>query len=119
VILADSSVWIDHFRRGNGALADALENGLIVSHPFVIGEVACGTIRRRAEILTLLKQLDSTPTVANAEALRLAEERRLMGRGVGWIDVHLLASSLLAHVRLWSLDRRLSAIARELGLAYR
>ncbi len=88
-----------------------------MSHPFVIGELACGTIHRRTEVLSLLARLDAMPVVANAEALRLVEERHLMGRGVGWIDVHLLASSLLARVRLWSLDRRLASMVRELGIA--
>ena len=118
MILVDTSIWVDHLRRGNRALAEALEAGLVVSHPFVIGELACGAIRRRAEVLSLLARLDAMPVVATAEALRLVEERRLMGRGIGWIDVHLLASSLLARVQLWSLDRRLASIARDLGVAF-
>ena len=118
MILVDTSVWVDHLRRGNGPLVGALEDGLVASHPFVIGELACGTIRRRAEVLSLLARLDAMPVVANAEALRLVEERRLMGRGIGWVDVHLLASSLLARVQLWSLDRRLASIAREIGVAF-
>jgi predicted nucleic acid-binding protein len=118
VILVDTSVWVDHLRRGNRALAQALEDGLVVSHPFVIGELACGTIRRRAEVLSLLSRLDAMPVVANAEALRLVEGRRLMGRGIGCIDVHLIASSLLARVQLWTFDRRLASIARELGVAF-
>lgn len=88
-----------------------------MSHPFVIGELACGTIRRRAEVLSLLAKLDSMPVVANREALRLVEGRRLMGRGLGWVDVHLLASAMIARVQLWSLDRRLSTVARDLGVA--
>ena len=89
-----------------------------MSHPFVIGELACGTIRRRVEVLSLLARLDAMPVVADAEALRLVEDRRLMGRGIGWIDVHLIASALVARVRLWSLDRRLVSVARELGIAF-
>jgi hypothetical protein len=118
VILVDTSVWIDHLRRGNHRLTEALENGLVASHPFVIGELACGTIRRRGELLALLAKLEATPVVAHEEALRLLEERRLMGRGVGWVDLHLLASSLLAGVPLWTLDRRLTSVARELGIAF-
>jgi predicted nucleic acid-binding protein len=116
VILVDTSVWVDHLRRGNRGLAEALEGNLVVSHPFVIGKLACGSIRRRAEVLSLLERLDAVPVVANAEARRLVDERRLMGRGIGWVDVHLLASSLVARVQLWSLDRRLASIARELGV---
>jgi predicted nucleic acid-binding protein len=117
VILVDTSVWVDHLRRGNRALAEALEVGVVATHPFVIGELACGTIRRRAEVLSLLARLDTMPVVDNAEARGLVEERRLMGRGIGWVDVHLLASSLLTRAQLWSLDRRLASIARELGVA--
>ena len=118
MILVDTSVWVDHLRRGNRALAQALEDGLVLSHPFVIGELACGTIRRRTEVLSLLSRLDAVPVVASAEALGLVEDRRLMGRGIGWIDVHLIASSLVGRVRLWSLDRRLAAVAREIGVAF-
>ena len=118
MILVDTSVWIEHLRRGSRPLVQALEDGLVVTHPFVIGELACGTIGRRAEVLSLLARLDVVPVVTNAEALRLVEDRHLMRRGVGWIDVHLLASSLVARVHLWSLDRRLASTARELGVAF-
>lgn len=118
MILVDTSVWIDHLRRRNRVLAGALERGLVLAHPFVIGELACGSLRNRAEVISLLSRLDTPPVVAHAEALRLVEDRKLMGRGVGWVDVHLLASALVARARLWSTDRRLTAAARGLGVAF-
>lgn len=118
MILVDTSVWIDHLRRRSAPLVAALEAGTVVTHPFVIGELACGMIRRRAEVLSLLQRLERTPVVTEEEALRLLEERRLMGRGIGWVDVHLLASSLVTSARLWTVDRRLATVARDLGTAF-
>jgi hypothetical protein len=120
VILVDTSVWVEHLRSGNATLAAELEAGRVLVHPLVIGELACGTLRNRREVLDLLGRLPSVPTASHAEALDFLERRALMGRGIGFIDVHLLASAALgAPTRLWSRDRRLSAIAIELSLAYR
>ena len=89
----------------------------MLTHPFVIGELACGNLRNRREVLALLGRLPSAPAATQAEALAFLERRRLMGRGIGFVDVHLLASAVLAApARLWTLDRRLAAIARELEL---
>jgi predicted nucleic acid-binding protein len=119
-ILADTSVWVDHLRSGNAALEAALENGDVITHPFVIGELACGNLRDRRELLGLLEALPSAPVATSAEALGFIERHRLMGRGIGYVDVHLLASTLLAaDARLWTLDRRLAAIASALKLAAR
>lgn len=119
-ILADTSVWVDHLRSGNAALEAALENGDVITHPFVIGELACGNLRDRRELLGLLDALPSAPVATSAEALGFIERHRLMGRGIGYVDVHLLASALLAgDARLWTLDRRLAAIASALKLAAR
>src|SRR5216684_8178079 len=82
----------------------------------IIGELACGSISRRSEILQLLRRLPSVPVVENEEAMTFVERHRLMGRGVGWVDVHLLASAALGSILLWSADRRLAAIARSLGV---
>ncbi|HEX5972968.1 MAG TPA: PIN domain-containing protein [Gemmatimonadaceae bacterium] len=118
-ILADTSVWVDHLRSGNAALEAALENGDVITHPFVIGELACGNLRDRRVLLGLLDALPSAPVATSAEALGFIEHR-LMGRGIGYVDVHLLASALLAgDARLWTLDRRLAAIASALKLAAR
>lgn len=108
MILVDTSVWIDHFRRGNRELVEALEREDVLTHPLVIGELACGDLKNRAEVLHLLAALPVAPIATDDEALLLIEKRRLMGRGIGYIDVHLLASvALSADARLWTLDKRL------------
>ncbi|MBA3473093.1 MAG: type II toxin-antitoxin system VapC family toxin [Rubrobacter sp.] len=119
MILVDTSVWVDHLRSGEPALATALEAGRVLMHPFVLGELACGNLKNRSEVLRLLGDLPAAPTATDPEALGLIERRALMGRGVGYIDVHLLASAALASVgRLWTRDRRLAAVAAELELAF-
>jgi len=120
VILVDTSIWVDHLRSGNARLAAELDGGRVLMHPFVIGELACGTLRNRREVLALLGSLPSVPTATQLEALDFLHDRALMGRGIGFIDVHLLASAALATpARLWTRDQRLAAIAAELALAYR
>lgn len=114
--LVDTSVWIDHLRQGNRALAALLEAGEVLCHPFVIGEVACGHLRQRQRILTLLASLPSAPLAGHEEVMRLVDGHRLAGSGIGWLDAHLLASTRLAGVRLWTLDRRLRVVARRLGV---
>ena len=115
-MLVDTSVWIDHFRRGNASLALALEVAEVWCHPFVLGELACGSLQNREEILSLLAALPQTPVATGEEALELLEMNHLMGKGLGWIDIHLLASALLAGIPLWTLDRPLLAAAIELGV---
>jgi predicted nucleic acid-binding protein len=117
VILVDTSVWIRHFAATEPRLAGLLEDGQVMVHPYVVGELACGTLRKRQEILSLLDRLDSVPVASDGEARRLIELRRLMGRGLGWVDAHLLASCLLAGVQVWSLDRRLARVAEMLELS--
>jgi predicted nucleic acid-binding protein len=111
VILVDTSVWIDHLRRGNADLAAALEHDLVVCHPFVIGELACGNLANRAELLALLAKLPTVPVATDTEVLTLIERRRLMGRGLGYVDAHLLASAAIGSVTLWTLDARLAQMA--------
>jgi len=119
VILVDTSVWIDHLRSGEPALAAFLEGGQVLIHPFVLGELACGNLENRGEVLKLLGDLPASPTATDPEALGLIERSALMGRGIGYIDVHLLASTALDGVaRLWTRDRRLAAAAAELELAF-
>jgi predicted nucleic acid-binding protein len=115
VILADSSVWIDHFRRGNPELRRHLEAGEIACHPFVIGELACGRLSPRRDILALLERLPKLPIADHDEALGVVDGWRLEGRGLGWIDVHLLASTVLGGAQLWTLDIRLRAAAAAVG----
>ncbi|MCL4230375.1 MAG: VapC toxin family PIN domain ribonuclease [Dehalococcoidia bacterium] len=95
MIPANTSVWVEHLRVGSPALAEALEEGLVINHPLVAGELACGNLANRAEVLSLLQSLAQAPLVSDAKALVFIESRALMGRGIGYIDVHLLASAAL------------------------
>jgi len=114
-MLVDTSVWVDHLRKRNPTLVALLESGEVLTHPFVIGELACGNLAHRAKVLGALAELPLAPTASHEEVLDFLEERKLMGRGLGWIDLHLLASSILAKVSLWSTDKRLSAVAHEIA----
>lgn len=119
MILVDTSVWIDHFRTMEPALADALNRGEVMTHPLVIGELACGNLRNRSVILGLLDRLPKAPEATHAEILEFVEARMLIGRGLGLIDVHLLASAVLAKgVELWTRDKHLDSIARSLEIAH-
>ncbi|MBA2409475.1 MAG: type II toxin-antitoxin system VapC family toxin [Gammaproteobacteria bacterium] len=117
MILVDTSVWIDHLRQGKPVLADALDTGQVMMHPLVLGELACGNLKNRRDVLALLAKLPTAPIATEPEALAFIEQRALMGRGIGYIDVHLLAATALAGTaRLWTLDKRLAAVAVELEL---
>lgn len=119
MILVDTSVWVNHLRAGEPRLVDALVQGRVCVHPFVIGELACGNIRNRREVLELLGRLPFLPIATDAEALDFIERHALMGRGIGLVDVHLVASTALAGMaRLWTRDRRLERVAAELKLAF-
>lgn len=120
MILVDTSVWIDHLRSNDAALVSALEAGNVLMHPFVLGEIACGNLKNREEILSLLSKLPMAPAVADSEALAFIERRRLMGRGLGYLDVHLLAAVALdGAATLWTRDRALDRVAADLNIAYR
>ncbi len=115
-MLVDTSVWIDHLRRGNQSLAERLEMAEVYCHPFVIGELACGDLSDRREVLSLLAALPQAPEVDHKEVLTFVELNRLNGSGIGWLDAHLLASARLAGVPIWTLDKPLAAAARELKM---
>jgi hypothetical protein len=115
-VLVDTSVWIDHFRSGTAVLASRLDRDEVWTHPFVIGELACGNLAGREEILALLAALPQVPETRHSEVMMLVATHRLMGRGIGWIDLHLLASAMLGGQRLWTLDQRLASAADELGI---
>src|SRR4030067_3173731 len=104
-MLVDTSVWVAHFRRGNAALAERLTRGEVRSHPFVTGELSCGNLRRRKEILSLVMALPQAMLAGHEEALAFVEANRLMGRGIGWGGVPLLASPPPPRVPLWTLHR--------------
>ena len=118
MILVDSSVWIDHFRRANARLSSLVRDHQVLAHRFVIGELACGTLPgRRAEVLAHLSRLPDAPIAAHNEVLALVERRGLAGSGIGWVDAHLLASALLASAPLWTLDRTLQRVASILSVS--
>ena len=115
MILVDTSIWIDHGRRRSEALAAWLTAGLVLGHPFVQGELACGQMPRRGEVLALFEQLPAAAVVGHHEMLQFVDHHRLMGQGLGWIDLHLLASALVSHSTLATRDARLARAARDLG----
>jgi predicted nucleic acid-binding protein len=119
VILVDTSVWVDHLRRGDEQLAALLDAGRVLVHPFVIGEIACGILADRKEILGLLENMPAAPGAEHHEVLAFVEQHRLFGRGIGYVDAHLLASvALLPGALLWTRDRRLQATAAFLCCSY-
>ncbi|MEO5903570.1 MAG: type II toxin-antitoxin system VapC family toxin [Gemmatimonadaceae bacterium] len=120
MILVDTSVWVDHLRKSDPVLVELLEQESVLVHPFVTGELACGNIRNRAEVLDLLQRLPAAPSATDDEVLALIDRNGLMAKGVGLIDVHLLASSALADdARLWTRDKPLATIADRMGLGFR
>jgi predicted nucleic acid-binding protein len=119
MILVDTSVWVDHLRAGDARLIELLEVGQVLVHPFVIGELACGNLHNRTETLTLLGDLPFGPVASDREVLYFIEQHALMGRGIGYVDAHLLASVALGDsVRLWTRDKRLGATSARLALAF-
>lgn len=119
MILADTSVWVDHLRAGDDTLASLLNDNRVLMHPFVLGELACGNLRDRREILALLKDLPRITVAHDEEVLFFIEQHELMGRGIGYVDAHLLSATILAgSARLWTRDKRLRTTAKLLDLAY-
>ena len=119
MILVDSSVWIDHFRRPSAELAALLASSVVMIHPFVVGELACGHLQKREAVFTALASLPSALVLPHHEVLAYVERHRLMSRGIGWVDMHLLASATVSgRVSLWSRDKRLMLAASERGVAY-
>ena len=117
MILADTSVWVYHLRSGDTRLVDALEASRVCIHPFIVGEIVCGDLKNHAELLKLLRHLPPATVATDAEALVFLERHKLMGRGIGFVDAHLLASAALSAATLWTHDRRVAAVATELKLA--
>jgi predicted nucleic acid-binding protein len=119
MVLVDTSVWVNHFRRGEHHLAELLMYAEVACHSLIIGELACGNIGNRAEILNLLRSLPSAPAINFDEYLYFVERNQLYGIGIGFVDVHLLASAKLARVPLWTNDKKLQQAATSLDLSYR
>ena len=117
-ILVDTSVWIKHLREGEASLAQLLEQGLVACHPFIIGEIACGGIKNRNEIISLLNHLPSTDILDHSDIMEFIEYRKIMNKGIGYIDVHLLASALVSETPLWTFDKALKRVANQLSIEY-
>jgi len=118
VILVDTSVWIDHLRKGDARLVQRLEAGLVMSHPFVIGELALGSLRQRSTLLAALRDLPQASVALETEVLRFIEQQQLAGLGLGYVDVHLLAAvRITPGSSLWTRDKRLAAAASRLGMS--
>ena len=118
MVLVDTSVWVSHLRKGNAKLADLLNEGEILCHPFILGELACGNLKNRPVILSYLELLPMSIVAEHEEVLSFIEDNRLMGKGLGYVDVHLLASAVLTGVFLWTLDKKLAQTANNLHLKY-
>ncbi len=116
MILLDSSVWIDHLAKSNDKVVEVLDTQEVVAHPFVIGELACGTMRQRELFLSQLALLPSLPMASHTECMTLLSANRLWGIGLSWINVHLLASCRIARVRVWTNDSALMLVSKRLGL---
>lgn len=118
MILVDTSIWIDHLRAGNATLVGLLQAAQVLVHPFVLGEIALGQLRQRSVVLSLLSNLPEAVVATDAEVLRFVERYALYGKGIGWVDTHLLASlRLTVGARLWTGDKRLLGVAAELRIA--
>ena len=119
MILVDTSVWVDHLRRGDAGLAVLLDRASVLAHPFVTGELACGSIAQRAQVIGLLEMLPQATMAQADEVLTFIERARLYALGIGYVDAHLLASvALTAGSSLWTRDKRLLAAAKRLHCAY-
>ena len=119
MVLVDTSVWISHLRDGNACLENLLNDGHVICHPFIIGELACGHLKNRAEILSLLQALPTATNADDEEVLRFTENYLLMGKGLGYIDMHLLASAVLSKIPLWTFEKKLHEVSVKIGLKFR
>jgi len=117
VIIVDTSIWIDHTRLPSFRLSSLLNSSQILMHPFVIGEIALGSLARREAMITLLEDQPEAPVASFSEVLALISRERLHGLGIGYVDAHLLASARLAEAAIWTKDKRLHAAAERLGVA--
>lgn len=118
MVLVDTSIWISHLQTGDAHLKQLLEQGEVACHPFIVGELACGNIRNRTEVLSLLQELPIASMARHEEVLHLINSHRLMGVGLGLVDVHLLASALLSGAPLWTADKQLIAASTGLNINY-
>ena len=118
MVLVDTSVWVSHLRKGSVGLEKLLNDAEVGCHPFIVGELACGNLKNRHEILTYLQSLPMTILAEDEEVLKFIETNHLMGKGLGYIDIHLIASAVLTDVPLWTFDKTLDKIAKKIGISY-
>ena len=118
MVLVDTSVWISHLRDGNAELANLLNDGRVLCHPLIVGELACGNLKDRAVILSFLQLLPMSIEAEHDEVLSFIENNRLMGKGMGYVDVHLFTSAVLTGVPIWTLDKKLVQAADSLYVKY-
>jgi len=118
MVLVDSSVWVEHLRSGNIGLENLLNEGHVVSHLFIVGELACGNLSNRSEILSLLHALPLATHAEHEEVMHFIENYSLMGKGLGYIDMHLIVSALLTKVPIWTLDKKLKEVSSKLEIEY-
>lgn len=118
MVLVDTSVWVSHLREGNVGLEKLLNDGKVACHPFIVGELACGNLQNRDEIITYLQSLPMAILAEDEEVLEFIENHQLMGRGLGYIDIHLIASAALTDVPLWTLDKTLDRFTKKIGINY-
>ena len=118
LVLVDTSIWVAHFRKSEVSLVKLLEEEAAVCHPFVVGELACGNLKNRQEILSLLQSLPQAPQAENEEVSHFIEQHGLAGKGLGWVDVHLLASARLAEIQLWTLDKALHKASQGMKISF-
>ena len=118
MILVDTSVWVDHLQRTELVLVRLLDDADVLIHPYIIGELACGNLTKRKELLQLFHNLPQAVAASHEEVMTLIEQRSLMGSGLGYVDIHLMAASLLSGCQLWTKDKRLRAVVRDIGADY-
>jgi predicted nucleic acid-binding protein len=118
MVLVDTSVWVLHLRDGNAELINLLNDGIVLCHPLIMGELACGNLKDRSTILSFLQLLPMSIEAEHEEVLSFIENNRLMGKGMGYMDVHLITSAVLTGVPIWTLDKKLAQAADRLHVKY-
>ena len=118
IILTDTSVWVSHLRDGENHLIHLLDRGLVACHPFIVGELACGNLKNREEIMRLLYALPRVDILEHSEVMMFIGNNNLMGVGIGYVDVHLLGASILSNIPLWTFDKALAKAAKILNIEY-
>jgi len=118
MVLVDTSVWVEHLRSGNIGLENLLNDDHVICHLFIVGELACGNFSNRSEILSLLQALPLANHAEHEEVMHFVENYSLMGKGLGYVDMHLIVAAMLNRVPIWTLDKKLKGVSSKLGLEY-